>query len=231
MLLFKKPFLSHSPPAIENEKHAALKTNKPVNSGNKYVGRGSTRTGWRGHYGFGGLYSSGQVSMHCELLCVHTRYNLFAHSSCTSLVILIFIKSTVGCIAHFSSLHILLLILFYFIFYLFFYLIPTYIYIYSLVLCFIFYLIFLHCPLSGPVLTYISLLIIPCMIVYVTNKQEPWTLNWSVWPVQLLWCVLSYFFTLNGYLIYLQNKIKYCTCKNASNAKILIVLNKDIFSP
>ncbi len=25
--------------------------------------------------------------------------------------------------------------------------------------------------------TYISLLIIPCMIVYVTNKQEPWTLN------------------------------------------------------
>ncbi len=36
-----------------------------------------------------------------------------------------------------------------------------------------FIFIFLHCPLSGPVLTYISLLIIPCMIVYVTNKQEP----------------------------------------------------------
>ncbi len=92
------------------------------------------------------------------------------------MVILIFIKSTVDCIAHFSSLHILLLILFY-CFYLFFYLIPTYIYIYSPVLCIIFYFIFLHCPLSGPVLTYISLLIIPCMIVYVTNKQEPWTLN------------------------------------------------------
>ncbi len=105
------------------------------------------------------------------LLCVHTWYNLFAHSSCTSLFILIFIKSTVDCIAHLSSLHILLLILFYFL--LIFYLIPTYIYIYSPVLCFIFYLIFLHCPLSGPVLTYISLLIIPCMIVYVTNKQEP----------------------------------------------------------
>ncbi len=29
-------------------------------------------------------------------------------------------------------------------------------------------------PLSGPVLTYISLLIIPCMIVYVTNNKEPW---------------------------------------------------------
>ncbi len=41
----------------------------------------------------------------------------------------------------------------------------------------LFYFIVLHCPLSGPVLTYISLLIIPCMIVYVTNKQEPWTLN------------------------------------------------------
>ncbi len=94
------------------------------------------------------------------LLCVHTRYNLFAHSSCTSLVILIFIKSTVDCIAHFISLHILLLIFIYFIFFLIFYLILTYIYIYSLVLCFIFYFIFLHCPLSGPVLTYISLLII-----------------------------------------------------------------------
>ncbi len=58
-----------------------------------------------------------------------------------------------------------------------------YLYIYSLVLCFIAYAIFifyfiiiiffLHFPLSGPVLTYISLLIIPCMIVYVTNNKEP----------------------------------------------------------
>ncbi len=76
------------------------------------------------------------------LLCVHTRYNLFAHSSCTSLFILIFIKSTVDCIAHFISLHILLLTLFYFIFFLFFYLILTYIYIYSLVLCFIIFYFF-----------------------------------------------------------------------------------------
>ncbi len=68
----------------------------------------------------------------------------------------------------------------------------VYIYIYSLVFCFIvfycFYVIFilllcfiyfLHFPLSGPVLTNISLLIIPCMIVYVTNNKEPWpwTLN------------------------------------------------------
>ncbi len=62
-----------------------------------------------------------------------------------------------------------------------------YIYIYSLVLCFIvlllmlffflfyyyYYYFFLHFPLSGPVPTYISLLIIPCMIVYVTNNKEP----------------------------------------------------------
>ncbi len=29
----------------------------------------------------------------------------------------------------------------------------------------------LHCPLSGPDLTYISLLIIPCIIYHVTNKE------------------------------------------------------------
>ncbi len=40
-----------------------------------------------------------------------------------------------------------------------------------------FYFSFLHFPLSGPVLTNISLPIIPCMIVYVTNNKEPWTLN------------------------------------------------------
>ncbi len=38
-----------------------------------------------------------------------------------------------------------------------------------------FYFSFLHFPLSGPVLTNISLPIIPCMIVYVTNNKEPWT--------------------------------------------------------
>ncbi len=96
------------------------------------------------------------------LLCVHTRYNPFAHSSCTSLFILLLIKSTVYCIAHFSLLHILLLIFSYYFYFIF-----TYIYIYSLVLC----LTFLHCPLSGPVLIYISLLIISCIIEYVTNKR------------------------------------------------------------
>ncbi len=62
-------------------------------------------------------------------------------------------------------LHILLLIFSYYLYFIF-----TYIYICSLVLCFI----FLHCPLSRPVLIYISLLIISCIIEYVTNKR---TLN------------------------------------------------------
>ncbi len=63
-----------------------------------------------------------------------------------------------------------------------------YIYIYILLcyvslfycLCYFFFyfiiiiiIFFLHFPLSGPVPTYISLLIIPCMIVYVTNNKEP----------------------------------------------------------
>ncbi len=108
--------------------------------------------------------------------CLHIPCT--SHSSCTSLVILIFIKSTVDCIAHFSSLHISL-ILFYCFYLLFFFLIlflPIFKY---MLLCYVssFIFIFLHCPLSGPVLTYISLLIIPCMIVYVTNKQEPCKCN------------------------------------------------------
>ncbi len=48
------------------------------------------------------------------------------------------------------------------------------IFIYIL-LCYVsFVLVCLHCPLSGPVLIYISLLIISCIIEYVTNKS---TLN------------------------------------------------------
>ncbi len=48
-----------------------------------------------------------------------------------------------------------------------------YLYICSCVvlLLYNFFLIILHCPLSGPDLIYISLLIIPCIIYYVTNKQ------------------------------------------------------------
>ncbi len=114
--------------------------------------------------------------------------NLFAHSSCTSLFILIFIKSTGDCIAH------LLLILFFivFLFFLTFSILLLPICIYSIFSCvmfhFLFYFIlfFLHCPLSGPVLTYISLLIIPCMIVYVTNNKEPWTFFPLFWKKYLM---------------------------------------------
>ncbi len=74
--------------------------------------------------------------------------------------------------AHLIVLHFLFYCTFYYVFLFF---LP--IYIYALVLCY-FYIIFifiiLHCPLSGPDLIYISLLIIPCIIYYVTNKE---TLN------------------------------------------------------
>ncbi len=110
------------------------------------------------------------------LLCVHTRYNLFAHSLHIPGYINI-IKSTVDCIAHFSSLqHFTPYFIVFFAYFFFILFLPIFIYT---LLCYVSssFFIFLHCPLSGPVLTYISLLIIPCMIVYVTNKQEPWTLN------------------------------------------------------
>ncbi len=89
--------------------------------------------------------------------------------------ILIFINPQYTVLHIFISLHILLLILLFVPIFIFI-LTYIYIYIYSLVLCFI-VVVFLHCPLSGPVLTYISLLIIPCMIVYVTNNKEPWTIR------------------------------------------------------
>ncbi len=96
---------------------------------------------------------------------------------CTSLLfIVLFIKS------HILFLHILLVCtsycfaLFFIILHILLF-ISFFIYIYALVWCY-FYIIFysLHCPLSGPDLTYISLLIIPCIIYYVTNK-ETLTLN------------------------------------------------------
>ncbi len=73
-------------------------------------------------------------------------------------------------------LHILFVL--HFLFYCTFYSLFLFFYnIYALVLCYFyitFIFIILHCPLSGPDLIYISLLIIPCIIYYVTNKE---TLN------------------------------------------------------
>ncbi len=105
---------------------------------------------------------------------------------CTSLssllFILLFIKS------HRLFLHILLVLHFSLFYCTFYSLFLFFTYIYALVLCY-FYLIFilLHCPLSGPDLIYISLLIIPCIIYYVTNKE---TLNFGPWTlicVELFW--------------------------------------------
>ncbi len=108
--------------------------------------------------------------------------------SCTSVFILICINpqyTVLHILSHYTSYS-----LFYFIICSYIHS-HLYIYIYSLVLFFIvlllfmlfflfifvfhyyFIIIFLHFPLSGPVLTYISQLIIPCMIVYVTNNKEP----------------------------------------------------------
>ncbi len=66
------------------------------------------------------------------LLAVCTFFLLFAHSSCTSLFKLLFIKCTVYCIAHFISLHILPLIFFLFLFYSY-----LYLYIFSCVVSFL----------------------------------------------------------------------------------------------
>ncbi len=74
--------------------------------------------------------------------------------SCTSLLILLFLKSTVYCPAHFIA-HLVLPYFFY-----------LYLCIFSCVVLHI-----LHCPLSGPDLIYISPLIIFCRIEYVTNKS------------------------------------------------------------
>ncbi len=87
-----------------------------------------------------------------------SQYTVFAHLICFALFIL---------------LHILLFISLFLT------------YIYALVLCY-FYIIFifilLHCPLSGPDLIYISLLIIPCIIYYVTNKE---TLDLGPWYIYI----------------------------------------------
>ncbi len=77
-----------------------------------------------------------------------------SYLSCTSCFALFFIL-----------LHILLFISFF------------YLYICSCVVLLLYNFYSLHCPLSGPDLIYISLLIIPCIIYHVTNKE---TLTFTV---------------------------------------------------
>ncbi len=103
-------------------------------------------------------------------------------------------------------LHILLFLhfsLFYCTFYLFRFL-PIYIYscavllLYNLiVILFLIFFYSLHCPLSGPDLTYISLLIIPCIIYHVTNKE---TLNLKFLAMQITNHILCLYIIMVGNL-------------------------------
>ncbi len=106
--------------------------------------------------------------------------------SCTSVFILICINpqyTVLHILSHCTS-HSLFYYLFLFSFS------PIFIYI---LLCYVSLIIFLffYFPLSGPVLTYISLLIIPCMIVYVTNNKEPWTYSFIILMSVLIILVLQ----------------------------------------
>ncbi len=78
--------------------------------------------------------------------------------------------SCASCFAlFFILLHILLFISFFYLY--------IYIYIYALVWCYFYTIVILCTALSGPDLIYISLLIIPCIIYHVTNKE---TLTFTV---------------------------------------------------
>ncbi len=105
---------------------------------------------------------------------------MFAHSSCC-----LHIPLAHPCLYYYvlspqyTVLHILFHCTFYplFFFLIFILFLPIFLYI---VLCYVSFFFFsLHCPLVGPVLIYISLLIISCIIEYVTNKRtlnpEPWS--------------------------------------------------------
>ncbi len=99
-----------------------------------------------------------------------TQYNPFAHPSHPSCLyyyllspIYCFCTSYLSCTSCFALFFILLhILLFISLFYL---------YICSCVVLLFYNFYSLHCPLSGPDLIYISLLIIPCIIYHVTNKE------------------------------------------------------------
>ncbi len=117
-----------------------------------------------------------------HLTCFCTSY-LFLH------ILLVFAHLTCFCTSYLSCtsylfLHILLVL--HILFCTFLYSIThftllffTYIYIYicSCVVLLLYNFYSLHCPLSGPDLIYISLLITPCIIYHVTNKE---TLTFTV---------------------------------------------------
>ncbi len=81
---------------------------------------------------------------------------VFAHLTC-------FCTSYLSCTSCFALFFILL--------HIFLFISLFYLYICSCVLLTLYNFYSLHCPLSGPDLIYISLLIIPCIIYHVTNKE------------------------------------------------------------
>ncbi len=92
-----------------------------------------------------------------------TNRHALSYTSC-------FCTSYLFCTSCFALFFILLHILLFISFF-------TYIYICSCVVLLLYNFYSLHCPLSGPDLIYISLLIIPCIIYHVTNKE---TLTFTV---------------------------------------------------
>ncbi len=111
------------------------------------------------------------IILHHLYCCyVFTLYNLFAHSSCTFLSILLFIKSTVYCllILFDSLLHF----------------IP-----YPCLCIFSCVYVTYNCTVHGVDLIYISLLVIFCKIVYVTNTNlESWIYTIQQIPTACFYC-------------------------------------------
>ncbi len=99
-------------------------------------------------------FCTSYLFLHILLVFAHLTCFCTSYLSCTSCFALFFIL-----------LHILLFISFF------------YLYICSCVVLLLYNFYYLHCPLSGPDLIYISLLIIPCIIYHVTNKE---TLTFTV---------------------------------------------------
>ncbi len=95
----------------------------------------------------------------------HPSYSHFYLLSPSTLFFFSFRFLHIYCFAHLIVLH--------FLFHCTLYSYFSFLTIYMLLCCvtFISFFILLHCPLSGPDLMYISLLIIPCIIYYVTNKE------------------------------------------------------------
>ncbi len=102
----------------------------------------------------------------------------FAHSSCTSLFILIFIKSTVDCTAHFILFHCTFTPYFILFFFLTFsiLLLPIFMYIFSCVMFHFYFFCTVHwADLSWPTFHYWLYPVWLCMWQIIKNL-EPWTL-------------------------------------------------------